>query len=341
VTGANAARRAPTLDDVARRAGVSTATASRALNGSARKVADAYRERVLVAAAELGYAPNLSAQATARGTAAVVTLVVADIADPYFGQIAAGVTAAAEEAGLHVTIAVAGRDPQRELDLLHVLRGQRPRAVILAASRVGSEPTAALRAEVEALKAVGSSVVALGGGAEGMRALPVAHAEGATLLARALRARGYRQAVVLAADEGLRTSDERVRGFAAGFLPDGGTLDVRRGAFSRDAGQTAMRRVLDEHPPAGIVVFGVNDVVAIGAAAAIRLAGRDVGADIAVAGFDDIPLARDVAPGLSTVRIPLERIGAEALRLAIVDGPAPSGPARAEVVLRASTPERR
>ncbi|GAB3149618.1 LacI family DNA-binding transcriptional regulator [Microbacterium neimengense] len=339
MNGVNPARRAPTLDDVARRAGVSAATASRALNGSARKVADSYRDRVIAAAAELGYSPNLYAQATARGSAALVSLVVSDIADPYFGQIAAGVTAAASDAGLHLVVAVAGRDPEREIELLHVLRGQRPRAVILAGSRFGEEPSLELRRETDALVEAGCAVVALGSGAAGMRALPVANEEGAALLGQALRARGYRRALVIGAGEGLRTSDERLRGFAAGFLPDGGELDLRRGGFTREDGERAMAAVLEGPLPAGTVVFGANDVVALGAAAAIRSSGREVGADVAVAGFDDIPTARDVTPGLTTVRIPLEQIGAAALHLALTDDPRPPQAAPAEVILRASTPD--
>ncbi|MBZ4487498.1 LacI family transcriptional regulator [Microbacterium sp. cx-55] len=341
MNGPHPARRAPTLDDVARRAGVSLATASRALNGSTRIVADSYRDRVLAAAHELGYAPNLLAQATARGSARIVSLVVADIADPYFGQIAAGVTAAAAAEGLHVMVAVAGRDPRQEEDLLHVLRGQRPRAVILAGSRFGSEPAPGLRREVEALTDAGCTVVALGSGDVGMRALPVANEEGARLLARALRARGYDRAVVLGAAEGLRTSDDRVRGFAAGFVPGGGEIDLHRGGFTRDDGERMMRAVLESDPAPGTVVFGANDVVAIGAAAAIRAAAREVGADLGVAGFDDIPMARDVTPGLTTVRIPLEDIGAAALRLALAEDSAPPSAAPAEVVLRGSTPDRR
>ena len=124
-TAERARASSPTLHDVARSAGVSLATASRVLNGSTRKVAEAYRERVEAAAAELGYTANLSAQATARGTSAIIALLVADIADPYFAQIAAGVARGADEAGLVVTIAITERDPQREARLVRALRGQR------------------------------------------------------------------------------------------------------------------------------------------------------------------------------------------------------------------------
>ena len=131
-----AARTSPvTLHDVAREAGVSLATASRSLNGSTRKVNGDYRDRVLEAAERLGYTPNLSAQAVAKGATSTVALVVSDIADPYFSSIAAGVIRYAEEERLLVTMAVTGRRAERELELVRTLRGQRPRVLILSGSR--------------------------------------------------------------------------------------------------------------------------------------------------------------------------------------------------------------
>ena len=125
-----------TLMDVANEAGVSLATASRAFNGSTRRVREDLRERVLVAAKKLNYTANAPAQAMARGHTNVVGLLVHDIADPYFSSIAAGVMKAAEEHHLIVTVGSTMRRPQRELDYLAALRGQRSRAVILAGSRV-------------------------------------------------------------------------------------------------------------------------------------------------------------------------------------------------------------
>ncbi|MFT4307524.1 MAG: LacI family DNA-binding transcriptional regulator, partial [Microbacterium sp.] len=164
---------ASTLEDVAREAGVSLATASRVLNGSTRKVADSYRDRVEAVAARLGYTANLSAQATARGTAAIIALLVADIADPYFGQIAAGVARGADEAGLVVTIATTERDVDREVRLLRALRGQRPRGVILAASRSTESAEPVLQDEIAGITAFGGRVVALGPGAEAVRTVLV------------------------------------------------------------------------------------------------------------------------------------------------------------------------
>lgn len=333
---------AATLEDVARESGVSLATASRVLNGSTRKVADSYRARVEAAAAHLGYSANLSAQATARGTSAVIALLVADIADPYFGQLASGVARGAEEAGLVVTIAITDRDPAREVRVVRALRGQRPRGLILAASRGTESPADDLDAELAALMATGGRVVALGAGAGDVRSVPIDNHDGARALAAALIGSGYRNAVLLGAHRGVRTSDDRIAGFAEGFTSGDGRIDrILRGGFSREAGEQMMRQALADGVPPGTVVFAISDIVAIGALGAIRATGREVGGDVALAGFDDIPTSRDVTPGLTTVRIPLEEVGYQALRAAVDDSwEWTPGSIRLDVLLRGSTPGR-
>lgn len=339
-TAERARSSAPTLHDVARAAGVSLATASRVLNGSTRKVADTYRDRVEVAAAELGYTANISAQATARGTSAIIALLVADIADPYFGQIAAGVARGADEAGLVVTIAITERDPEREARLVRALRGQRPRGLILAASRTAESSDPVVQAELDALASNGGRVVALGPGAGAVRSVIVDNTRGARDLGRALGERGYRDAIVLAAGAGVLTSDNRTAGFTEGFGALGGTVSrVYRGGFTRESGFQLMAQALAEGVAPGTLIFAISDVVAIGAMTAVREAGRIVGSDIALCGFDDIPAGRDVTPGLTTVRIPLEDVGYLALRAAVDDEwDAAALPLPLEVVLRDSTP---
>lgn len=331
-----------TLHDVAREAGVSLATASRVLNGSNRNVATSYREKVEAAAARLGYSANLSAQATARGTSAIVALLVADIADPYFGEIASGVARGADEAGLVMHIAVTERDPAREVALVRALRGQRPRGVILAASRTSAELGAELRRELELIEQHGGRVVALGAGADGFRGVAVDNHLGAAALGSALAARGYRTAVALVAAEGIVTSDARLAGFGEGFASGGGEVArVYRGAFTRESGEQLMAEALADGVEPGTVVWCLSDVVAIGAMAAIRAAGRVVGEDIAVAGFDDIPTGRDVTPPLSTVRVPLRDLGYRALHASVDDDYREDGVALPlEAMLRGSTPPR-
>jgi LacI family transcriptional regulator len=327
------------LDDVARAAGVSLATASRVLNGSRRRVAESYRQRVEAAARGIGYTANLSAQATARGKASVIALLVADIADPYFGQIASGVARGADESGLVVTIAVTEGDPERETRLVRTLRGLRPHGLILAASRE-IDVAARLSQELDAFTAAGGRVVALGAGAGDARSVVIDNFGGAQALGAALSELGYRRAVVLAAPAGVRSSDDRVAGFSAGFASAGGVVtQIHHDGYTRDSGYRSMRRALAAGLDGGTLVFGASDMAAVGALIALREAGREAGSDVAVAGFGDTPVSRDVTPSLTTVHIPLDEVGYQALRAAVDSEWEPDATLLSlEVVLRDSTP---
>ncbi|MFS0910549.1 LacI family DNA-binding transcriptional regulator [Microbacterium sp. 179-I 3D2 NHS] len=330
---------ASTLQDVAAAAGVSLATASRVLNGSERRVAESFRTRVISAAADLGYTANVSAQATARGTSPVIALLVADIADPYFGLIASGVARGADEQGLVVTIAITERDPAREVRILRALRGQRPQGLILAASRTGEPLEADTAREVAEFARLGGRTVALGPDGAAERRVQIDNRAGAEALGRDMAALGYRTAVAIGAAEGVRTSDERLDGFRVGFEAAGGVVErVLRGDFRRESGTSAMRQALADGVGKGTLVFAISDVVAIGAMAAVREAGREVGGDVAVCGFDDVPSSRDVTPALTTVRVPLSDVGYQAFR-ATVDRDWQQTPLPLQVVVRASTPE--
>ncbi|WP_432544811.1 LacI family DNA-binding transcriptional regulator [Kineococcus sp. SYSU DK002] len=336
-----------TLDDVAKEAGVSLATASRVLNGSTRVVGEALRERVHAAAARLDYSANAQAQAMARGRSDVVGLVVHDIADPYFSSLAAGVMNAAEGSGAIVTLAVSRGDADREVAHVAALRRQRVRAVILAGSRWDDAGrTDALRAELEAFRGSGGLVAAATQDVLGVDTVLVDNTGAAARLAGAVADLGYREALLLEGPEDLLTARDRTAGFLAG-LRDRGLGPVQRlsGPFTRDGAYDSVARFLrrgpltrvDGRPP---VLLAANDVMAVGAIAAARDAGLDVPGDLAIAGFDDIPTLRDVSPALTTVRLPLTEIGTRLFEL--VDT-ADGGPVRhehveGEVLLRASTP---
>lgn len=336
---------APTLHDVAREAGVSIATASRALNGSARNVRAENVSRVRAAAAKLNYEPHLSAQAIARGSTRTAALVVSDIADPYFSSIAAGVTLAADAAGLIVTVAVADRSPARELEIVRTLRGQRPRAVIVAGTRIaGAATREALIEELEAYRTAGGRVVLVSQHDLPFPTVTVDNAGGAHRLARALTGAGYRRFAVLRAPDRVRTSHDRCAGFAAGLAEAGVALDqgdVFETEFTRAGGYDAARRLARRGLRGVELVFAVNDVMAIGAMTALRDEGLVPGRDIAIAGFDDIAPALDVAPALTSVSVPLEEAGLTAMRLALSGDPGPAVTiVPATVVLRDSTPPR-
>ncbi|MFA9431808.1 LacI family DNA-binding transcriptional regulator [Egicoccus sp. AB-alg2] len=331
-----------TLADVARHAGVSLATASRVLNGSTgRTVGAAFRERVLRSAELLGYSPNAQAQAVARGASNLVGLVVHDISDPYFAAIAAGVTEAAEDLDTTVVLASTRQRRERELEYLATLRAHRARAIVMVGSRWDDRAyQARVAREIDAYRRAGGRVAAVSQDRLGVDTVQPLNRAGARDLARALVDLGHRSFAMLGGPEGLLTARDRVRGFREGLRDGGvgGEVPVVDGTFTRDGGHDAMSRLLAAGARPGCV-FAVNDVMAVGAMAALREHGLSVPDDVAVAGFDDIETLRDVTPALTTVALPLREMGRQAAQMAL--DPDPSGPrlvrVRGEVILRDST----
>jgi LacI family transcriptional regulator len=334
-----------TLADVAAAAGVSLATASRALHGApGRQVRPDLASRVVQAAATLGYSANANAQAMVKGTTTTVGLIVHDIADPYAAAIAAGVMSAAADRGLIVTVASTLSDSDLELRHLEALHRQRARAVILAGSGfVDPEATSQAARQVAAIVSGGGHAASIGQDLLGISAVVVDNEGAAARLARALCGLGYRRFAVLAGPEQLLTSEDRLAGFRTGLAAAGLDLppeNVIGAQFTRDGGYVAMTELLDRGMEVDLV-FAVNDVMAVGAMAALREQGHRVPQDMALAGFDGIPTLRDVEPPLTTVRIPLTDMGSLALDLALDSGEERrTVTVPGEVVIRASTPTR-
>ncbi len=340
-----------TLADVARWAGVSLATASRALHGGAgRTVGPDLRARVRAAAAELNYSPNANARAIVRGTTTTVGLIVHDIADPSAAALASGVMAAATERDLIVTIASTLSDPFVEIRHVEALRRQRARAVILAGSRFNDvESMARLAEELLGFSVGGGHVAVIGQNSLPLNTIAIDNVGGAARLARSLVSLGYRRCAVLVGPESLVTSEDRLSGFRQGWETAGLNLaeeNVISAQFTRDGGYVAMTELLDREIDVD-VVFAVNDVMAVGATAALRDQGYRIPEDMAVAGFDDISTLRDVRPALTTVRLPLVEIGRRALDLALdhpLGGEDDTAPVvvtvLGDVVIRDSTPRR-
>ena len=307
-----------TLSDVARLAGVSLSTASRALNGSRdRVVRPDLAARALEAARTLNYVPNAAAQTMARGRAKAIALIVNDIRDPYFSSIAAGVIKTASEAECIVTLSTMLYDREALAPLIDAMHQQRPEALLVAG---GMWKDAAYIDRVNQALAhfqadTGARVCWIGATQPGFHGVTVRNRAGACALGAALAGQGFTTAALLSGPELHLTAAKRVQGFEEGFGDDRVICRVT-GEFTRDGGYAAMRAVLDR-PDLPQVVFAVNDVMAIGALAAAREAGCRVPEDIAVAGFDDIPTLRDIDPQLTTVRVPMELLGTTAVNLAL------------------------
>ena len=359
-----------TLQDVADRAGVSLATASRVVNArvvnargkndGSRTVGKPLADRVHQAVADLGYTANLQARAVATGQSTMIGVALRDIADPYFSSIAAGLIEAATASGHLVCMSSTAASEDAEREYVGLMRAQRARAVVLIGSR--SDDTAArdaLRAELAAFTRSGGRAACVGQDLLGVDTVLPENRAGAEALGRALAALGHRRFAVLAGPRTLLTAQDRTEGFRDGLRAASVSLGpaslntlstvpaepvrVVHGDLSRDGGYAAMSEVLAMLVPLPDCVFAVSDVMAVGALARLRAAGLSVPGDIALAGFDDIPTLRDVYPPLTTVRLPLTRLGETAARL-VLSGDAPQQPrvvpVPGEVVLRESTPPR-
>jgi LacI family transcriptional regulator len=331
-----------TLADVAAHAGVSLATASRVLNGSTRRVRPDNAERVRSSAQELRYAANVQAQAVARGSSAVIALVVGDLADPYFASIAAGVVAEADRAGLFVTVVPATDGDGKTARLL---LGMRPRAAIFASGRRTDQSPEEHQELLNELRLRGIRPIAVesddhGDVADGST-IRVANRAGARALGAELVRAGYRSFAIIGEDLHLVTARARVSGFRSG-VGDAPVVSIpgrMDGGFARDFGYQQMLALIDAGPLPDCV-FAPADVMALGAMRALRERGLVAGEDVGLAGFDDIPTLEDVTPSLTTVRLPLEELGRRTVQAAL--GIAGSGDViSGEVVLRGTTPRRR
>ncbi|MFX4291201.1 LacI family DNA-binding transcriptional regulator [Streptomyces bohaiensis] len=364
-----------TLADVAARAGVSAATVSRVLNGN-YPVATATRSRVLRAVEELEYVVNGPASSLAAASSDLVGVLVNDIADPFFGIIAGAVqdtigpvTSVPAQGRKLAVICNTGGSPERELTYLTLLQRQRAAAVVLTGSGTDDPGhRAALAARLRRLAAGGVRVVLCGrplpaeehGGADGADPaagtapevdgprprpveVPLDNEGGARALTEHLLALGHRRIGHLAGPDHRSTTRHRLAGHraamaAAGLPPTPDHLLIH-GTFHRDSGYAGALRLLDADP--GLTaIAAANDTAALGVCAALRDRGLRVPQDVSVTGFDDLPFAADVAPGLTTVRLPLRETGQAAGRVALgaevpEGGVVPPEPAR--VVARDST----
>ncbi|WP_270889006.1 LacI family DNA-binding transcriptional regulator [Pedococcus sp. 5OH_020] len=310
-----------TLADVAEQAGVSIATASRVVNGSTRVVGEELRAKVLATATALGYRANPHAQAVARGSSTVAGLVIHDITDPYFSAIAAGALEVAESRGLIVSLGTSVGGVERELEHVSLLRAQRARGLILVGSRTSNrQRTRALAAELAAFTSEGGRVSCVSQNRLGVDTVVPENRAGAAALANHVLDLGHRELGILAGPANLLTASDRARGFKGEVERRGARARVFASDFTWEGGFEAATQAA-QAASRPTCLLAVNDVMAMGALAALRCLGLSVPWEVSVAGFDDVPALRDVLPALTTVRLPLTEMGRQAARLAFVAEP--------------------
>jgi len=298
------------LLDVARHAGVSAGTVSRVLSGTPT-VSPALVEAVEKAIAELGYRPNKLARGLRRQQTQTLGFVVPDITNPFFAELALSVEVAAAARGYNLFLGNSRNSTESEWEYLQNLLDHQVDGLVV----VPAEETRGLPLSVRT-----TPVVVLDREIPGQELdyVGVDHQEGAREMVRYLADLGHQIIACIAGPEGLGVGEQRYAGYAevaapliekAGLRPD---AYVARGPFSFEAGVEAARSLLSLEPRP-TAVFAGNDQQAIGVIRHCQSVGLTVPRDLSVAGFDDIPLASLVTPRLTTVRQPIDLIGARAV----------------------------
>jgi LacI family transcriptional regulator len=294
---------AATIKDVAERAGVSVATVSRVLN-RLDVVSEETRQRVSDAAAKLGYIPHGGARSLSMRRTQCVGAVLPDLHGEFFSELIRGIDRVAREHGQHLLLTASHDDADELADALRSMQG-RADGVLLMSPHLDSE---VLRLNLPASIPVVLMNTPRQG--TGYSAYTVDNHGGASAMVTHLWEQGHRRIAMIAGPDGNFDADERLRGFRetlARLAPRAQPL-VLQGDFTEESGHRAAREIaaMRERPDA---VFAANDTMAIGCLFGLAEAGLAVPKDIALAGFDDIPLARYVSPQLTTVRVRIAELG--------------------------------
>ena len=296
-----------TIKDVAKAAQVSVATVSRALNGHGN-VAASVRERVQAAAEALRYTPHAAARSLSSRRTHTLGVVLPDLYGEFFSELVRGIDQAARERNLHLLVSSYHGHPEEQGAAMRAMRG-RVDGVLLMSPSLAAAP--ACREELAGTPAVLINTRAAG---DGVAALCVDNHGGAMAMVEHLAACGHRRIAFIAGPDDNFDAHERLRGYRdalARHVPDAEPW-VLPGDFSEAGGHHAGQQLLAsrERPDA---VFAANDMMALGCLFAFSQGGVSVPGDIALAGFDDIPLARYVHPSLTTIRVNIAEIGERAV----------------------------
>jgi LacI family transcriptional regulator, galactose operon repressor len=308
---------AVTIKDIAKAAKVSIATVSRALNGF-DNVTDETRRHVCAVAARLGYIAHEGARSLSRRRTQCVGAVLPDLYGEFFSELIRGIDRVARTHGLHLLLSCSHGDVAEVTAALRAMRG-RVDGLLVMSPHVDSEVL-----EKNLHPTMPTVLVNTRDGGERYSSLMVDNYGGACAMVRHLVGRGHRRIAMIAGPEANFDAQQRLAGYTdtlAALLPKART-QVLRGDFSEESGYRAGRQLLSmsERPDA---IFAANDMMAIGCLFALNEGGLRVPGDIALAGFDDIPIARYVSPPLTTVRVRIAELGELALeRLVLAIGEA-------------------
>lgn len=323
---------AVSVKDVAERAGVSVGTVSNALNHP-EKVSSETRERIGAVIAELGFIRNDAARQLRVGRSSTIGLVVLDVRNPFFTDVARGAEDAAAEVGLSVTLGNSDEDPRREAAYLDLFEQQRVVGVLIS-------PYGDLDERLAALRARGIRTVLVDRRADGdVASVSVDDVAGGSLAVQHLLDRGRRRIAFVGGPAGIRQMTDRLAGARSAVEGARAELEVIETTAAsvlegRRVGEALAAR--EQRPDA---VFAGNDLLALGLLQAFALQGSGVRVpeDLALIGYDDIDFAASAVVPLSSIRQPAQLIGRTAVELLLSDDEPRQVVFQPELAVRAST----
>lgn len=320
-----ARRTVTTLEEVASRAGVSRATVSRVVNGSP-KVSPDIRRDVEVAIAALGYVPNRAARSLVTRRSGSIAVVITEptgrlFSDPFFPRLLRGISAALSAKDLQLVLLMPASPADTERTADYLAAGHVDGALLV--SLHGDDPLPERMARAGIPFVLGGRPVR----GTGTSLVDVDNRGGARSAVAHLVETGRRVVATIAGPADMGAGVDRLAGYRDALTEAGIALDdrlVEVSDFSQEGGAAAMERLLKARPAID-AVFAASDLMAAGALSILDAAGRRVPADVALVGYDDSPVALSVRPQLTSVRQPIEEMGAEMARLlvAAVDEPQP------------------
>ncbi|MGH3327192.1 MAG: LacI family DNA-binding transcriptional regulator [Streptomycetales bacterium] len=327
-----------TIKDVAQRAGVSTATVSRALNNHPSVRPDV-RARVFAAVEALAYRPNAAARSLRLESAMTLGLVIGDILNPFFTELARAVEDEAYARGFSVLLGNGDEDPHRQDDYLGVLLQRRVDGLLLV-------PTGETSPLIRDVVARGAPIVLVDREIEGL-GVPVVRADGRQAIAdlvQHLVALGHERLAMISGPQSVSTGRERLDAFheataQAGLDP--ADVSVEPGDFQLASGVEAMGRLM-AMPHSPTAVFAADNLMALGALQWTRSHGVRVPHDVGIASFDDPPWFEFADPPITAIAQPTEDIGHAGVRALIdriEDKPTASVTLESRLVVRRSCGE--
>jgi len=294
-----------TIYEVSERAGVSLATVSRVINGTA-KVSEKTRQKVMAAMKALNYRPNSAAQSLASNCYNSIGMLVSEVHGPFFGEMMSGVETVLRAAGKHVIIAAGHSDEQSEKEAIEFLRGRSCDALILHADAVTDQYLIDMANEDAAFVVINRHIDAIAD-----QCISLDNRHGGYLATKALLEQGHRQIAYIAGPLKKSDAKERLQGHKKALREFGVSFDaalMREGDFESASGAQAMSDLLASGKTFTAVACG-NDEMACGAMNTAREAGLQLPEQLSIIGFDNVIMSRYTFPHLSTIDYPVSEMG--------------------------------